>query len=134
MEHSYCEDAHSDSDMYKDLTPDLPRHVVLDASEIIKTFILNINKLECMGIIATEAVADIIMVISRKQEALSKINDRCFEFQLERTSGFPQHELTSYANAWTSFAHSLFQHIETLGLYRNNYLNYQLFQVPLNLL
>jgi hypothetical protein len=119
---------------YTDLAPEMPRIIILDAAEIVKEFISKINDLENLGIVVEAAIADVLMVISRQHEADANINDRHAQFILEQSNGFPYPEITSYSSAWTRFAHSLFRYIETIGLYKNNYLCYQLFQVNQNCL
>lgn len=128
MDLSFSDAVLDNPGIYKDIAPEMPEFIILDA-EVVSDFIAKINTLETLGIAVEEAVADVIMTISRRGEALRKINDRYFEFMHECQVGFSTQDIQNYTAAWTAFSHSLLHQIEVLGLYRNNYLCYQLFQI-----
>lgn len=129
MEQSFYADAHDIPGKYIEPAPELPSLVIIDVSTSITEFNRKIDELDELGIITFDAVADVLTLISRRHEAEINIQGRRYSVLWDIEQEVMKDEVLKYLVAWEQFARDIYKNIEALGLYRNNYLHYQLSQV-----
>ena len=129
MEPSSFVDVSDESDSYVDLAPELPSNVVLDATETVTPFLLETHNLENMYVVPTVTVADILALLSRKEDADKNIFLRYCQLKHDPDKSYFQDEVQIYLNSWINLVRGLHQQIKQFGLYRDNYLYYQVLHV-----
>lgn len=129
MEQLFYADAGDIPGQYVDSAPELPSRVVIDISSSITDFNRKIDELDELGIITFDAISDVLTLISRRHEADVNIKDRHLSILADIEHDVMKDEVLKYLEAWVKFAGEIKQSIETLGLYRNNFLHYQLLRV-----
>jgi len=129
MEQSFYADAADIPGNYIDSAPELPSRVIIDISSPINEFSRKVNELDELGIITFDAISDVLTLISRRHEAEVNIQARQFSILADIEHEVMKDEVLRYLAAWEVFAKEIKRNIELLGLYRNNYLHYQLLHV-----
>lgn len=100
------------------------KYVTVDLYDPFSSYREVVESLEEICIHYDEAIADIIAVISRKDIALNSISQRVMSTISTEVAMLD--EVTKYMTAWENLSKQMLYRFLQLGLYRNNYLYYQI--------